>query len=122
MPTLLPITKSWKIWVGRDIPVPGISKWTYVFITVRIDSGFTSACINTNMEDYSIGFTSPLWGIKGNSGIWKLSLLVSISNETITCTDAYRYKNVGDDPNPIQVMTSSDDIFSYIVSVVGIVK
>ena len=90
-------------------------------ITARIDGGFTSACINTNMESYKIGFTSPLWGPKGNSGIWKLSLLVSISNETITCTEACQYKNEGD-PNPIQVMTSSDDIFSYIVSVVGIIK
>ncbi len=88
-------------------------------ITLLIDAGVTGGIVYNQNGD--IGFTSPLWNINdGNSGSWGITL--TLSTNKITCKAAKKFRTINSNDVPVVNMTSSDDLYSYILSVVGISK
>lgn len=96
-----------------------MSNWKYIQITVMIDAGVSSGIVSTASGD--IGLTSPLWNsVEGARGIWKI--ILTIGTNAIRCKQALRMNNSGLTNPAVTEMTSSDDIYSYILSVIGIIK
>lgn len=108
-----------KLKVGGSLAVPNMSNWKYLMITLLVDAGVTGGTIYNQNGD--VGFTSPLWNINdGNSGSWGITL--TISTNKITCKAAKKFRTLNTSNTPVVDMTPSDDLYSYILSVIGISK
>ena len=84
-----------------------------------IDAGISSSIVR--VMDGDIGFASPLWNsVEGARGIWKI--ILTIETNAIRCKKEIKMNNSGLTNPAVTEMTSSDDIYSYILSVIGIIK
>ena len=80
-----------------------------------IDSGITSGIIYVTTTD--IAFTAPLWNSnEGSKGNWKV--ILTVGSNAIKCKAVTKMGNASD----VTELTSSDNTYSYILSVVGITK